>query len=264
MKIASFCLRIPVIPRRALLAMCWGVAGMASAQTSLEISWGSSIMHEKMILSDGLSLESDGPVMMELGSFGSFVPTASNMSEWEANWKVFDAITYSDSDSSDSFSTSSGDPSYGRYTGSAELTDGQLSTSEDAALHNPDAQFGANEQAYVFIRTGDYSSGSQWLLFTSAEDSDGAGLTDSVWQFPAAGGSGLQFSQNWWLDQADTAIVGSINGGSENGGDTGGGDFTDSSTDYVLRLHTIPEPASHLLILLSAAVFFRRRRYPHS
>lgn len=248
----------------AILAVWAGASSSATAQSTLEITWSSSLLDQRMILSDGLSLESgtSDPVIMEIGSFGSFIPTAENMHEWMDHWKIFDAITPGDSDSSDAFSTNSLDDTYGRYSGGAELTGGQLSTSEDAAFHNPDATFSGNEQAYVFMRTSDdYAGGSQWLLFTSSGDSDGTGLGDAIWQFPDTGDGAPDFSQVWTLDQADTAIVGAINGGSTNGGDTGAGSFTDSSTNFALRLHAVPEPESALLILISTVAVARRRRH---
>lgn len=234
----------------------------AAAQTNLEVSWGSSLLPQKMIRNDGSALDS-GPLTIEVGSFGTFTPTASNMDQWLTNWKVFDAITEPDSDpnGSDFMTYDANDSTLARFAGSANLTDGQLSDSEDAALQNPTATFGPNEQGYVFFRTGDaYIEDNQWLLFTSAVDADGAGLEDSVWEFPSISGGQPQFSLAWWLDQADTAIVGAINGGDIKGGSTGAGCFTDTSDDFAIRLHCVPEPSTGILALLSAVALLRRKR----
>ena len=75
----------------------------------------------------------------------------------------------------------------------------------------------------------------------------------SVWEFPAITGGQPQFTEAWWLDDADTAIFGALAGGDGGGGDTGMGTFTDGSTDFALRLHAIPEPQTATLALLSAA-----------
>ena len=234
----------------------------ASSQTDLEVSWGSSILEQKMILNDGSPLDS-GPITVEVGSFGSFTPTADNLDQWLANWKVFDAITDPDTDpnGSDFLSFNAGDHTLAKYAGSANLEDTtQTSDSEDAAIQNPAATFGPSEQGYVFFRTGDaVIADNQWLLFTSAVDADGAGLGDSVWEFPTV--SGLpQPPLAWWLDQADTAIVGAINGGDTKGGSSGAGCFTDTSTDFAIRLHCVPEPVTGLLVLISSVPLLCRRK----
>ena len=63
------------------------------------------------------------------------------------------------------------------------------------------------------------------------------------------------------LGGAGGRFVGAIDGGSSNGGDTGAGSFTDSSTNFALRLHAVPEPGTVLLILISTVALTRRR--PH-
>lgn len=259
-------LRLFIFKRIACCSIFVGLAGffsqLAKGQSNLEISWGSSIITQKMILEDGSVIDPNS-LIAEVGSFGSFVPTFENIGQWMDNWKVFDAISpaASDPDGSDFFVTNSGDPTLARYAGSAHLIDTQLSDSEDAAALNPTATFAGNEQGYVFFRTSDsLDSSSQWLLFTSLDDSDGVGLADSVWQFPNVEGGQAQFSLAWWLDQADTAIVGSIHGGSGNGGDTGGGLYSDPSTNYAIRLHSVPEPSTSSFLLLAAGLLFRGAR----
>jgi|GEM_PF-2566643 len=243
------------------------LAGSASGTDgqSLELSWGSSILREKMILEDGTALDPDS-LVTAVGTFGSFVPTVGNFDQWMANWRVFDAITVPDVDpnGSDFFLADSGDARMARFAGSAHLLSGQYSDSEDAAIWNPTATFGGGEQGYVMMHTGDALPVRQWLLFTSAVDSDGEGLADSEWQYPVLTGGQPQFALAWWLDQADTAIMGAIHGGSGNGGSTGGGSYNDSSSDFVLRLHSVPgavpEPRAAVLLLLALIPLFRRKR----
>ena len=146
--------------RWSIGALLLALSTSASAQSSLEVTWGSSLLPQKMIRNDGTALDS-GPITIEVGSFGSFTPTADNMDQWLANWKVFDAITDPDSDpnGADLLAYDAGDSTLARFAGSANLTDGQFSDSEDAVLQNPTATFGPNEQGYVFLRTGDAERG---------------------------------------------------------------------------------------------------------
>ena len=246
-----------------LLVLAVSASG-TDAQT-LELSWGSSILREKMILEDGTALDPSS-LVAAVGTFGSFVPTVGNFDQWMANWRVFDAITAPDTDpnGSDFFLADSGDARMARFAGSAHLLSGQYSDSEDAAMWNPTATFGGGEQGYVMMHTGDAYTVRQWLLFTSAVDSDGTGLADSVWQYPTLTGGQPQFAMAWWLDQADTAIMGAIHGGSGYGGSTGGGRYSDTSSDFVLRLHSdpaqVPEPGLALLLLLALIPLSRRKR----
>ncbi len=234
-------------------------------QTKVELSWGSSIFEEKMILSDGSSLD-PANLIIEFGSFdNSFAPDHTNMGQWLGEWRVFDAVkdtdpttATNDTDPNDSFTNQSGGTETARYEGMAHLLADATSDSVDAA---PSYTWSPGEQGYLFIRTSDnFVPSTEWVLLTS--NSAGQHVGDSVWEFPAVTGGQGQFPLAWWLDDADAAVFGAVDGGSGNGGDTGGGDFTDTSTDFGLRLHRIPEPGTGLLALLSAPAFFRRRRRP--
>ena len=250
------------------VALLCGTAPAALAQIQLELSWGSSFVEEKMILSDGTSLD-PSQLIIELGSFdNSFIPQWNNMADWLTEWRVFDAVTdtdpgiaTTDPDPQDFFTNVNGGSETVRFAGEGHLLADGTGTSEDAMAQNPFYTWSPEEEGYIFIRTSDdFVETSQWLLFRSAVDSDGAGLGDAVWEFPPVSGGQPQITLEWFLSQADDAIVGAIHGGSGVGGDTGVGTFTDSSTDFVLRLHNIPEPETWIYALIPAAILIFRRR----
>lgn len=246
-----------------LLILLFSSVRALVAQTQVEISWGSSLFEQKMILNDGTDLDPNN-LIIELGSFdNSFTPDHTNMSRWLSEWRVFDAITDSDpgvgttdSDPRDAFTNASGGSESARYSGAAHLLADSTSDSEDA---NPFYTWSPGEQAYLFIRTSDdFVEGSEWLLLTSFNETRHVG--DSVWEFPAVTGDQPQFSLAWWLDDADKAVFGAFGGGDPGGGDTGLGGFSDTSTDFALRLHNIPEPGPATLALITTFILILPRQ----
>lgn len=237
--------------------MTAGMLSVLLAQTAVEISWGTSLLEQKIILSDGTSVD-PSTLTIELGSFDdSFTPDHTNMGEWLSKWRVFDAITDSDSsvattdpDAADSFTNVSGGTDDARFAGMAHLLGDGTSDSEDAA---PGYTWSAGEQGYLFIRSSDlFISSSEWLLVTSKTGAQHEG--DNPWLFPSVNEGQEQFPLAWWAPDADKAVFGGV------GGTAGPGGYTDTSNDYLLRLHTIPEPTSTSLILASALVLAARRR----
>ena len=230
---------------------------LALAQTAIEVSWGTSVFEQKIILSDG-SVVDPANLIIEIGSFDSgFVPNRSNMGGWLSHWRIFDAVTdtdpsvtTTDADPADSFTNESGGEETARFGGVAHLLGDTTSDSEDAT---PGYTWSAGEQAYLFIRTSDvFTSTSEWLLVTSTNDSQHVG--DSIWQFPDVTGGQPQFSEAWWVADADKAVFGGL------AGSAGPGSYTDGSSDYSLRLHKIPEPGPALLGLTTAIFLLRGRR----
>ncbi|MDP0490081.1 MAG: hypothetical protein Q7Q71_03395 [Verrucomicrobiota bacterium JB023] len=229
-------------------------AASASAQEALRIEWGSSLVSEKIITSDGSAVTLD-EFSFELGGFaGGFVPTAENINEWLDNWQVFDAITENDPDrngtdqsgqpaSADFFIPGGGTDA--RFV-AADLLDGnQNSLSADS---NGTDTFGPGQQAYVFIRNSETTTaGSEWLLYTSE--------AGEVWEYPTVTSGQTQVPLTWYVAEADEAIWGGVNGST-----LGGGEFSDSSSDFVLRTHTfIPEPSVALFSALSGLLLLVRR-----
>ena len=216
---------------------------MALCQSSITYTWGTSTGAQRLVTSDGSPIEID-EFSIELGSFlNGFIPTLENIEQWAGNWGIFDAVTTPDSDSSDGF-IASGEQS--RFVGSAGLTLGQTSDSEDS--NNTDV-FAPGSQAYVFIRNADIiEAGTEFLLYTSEEG--------VAWQFDSVQNSSISFSPVWFVSQADTVLFGGLNG------EAGPGGFTDTSGDFVLRTHSvIPEPSVALLFVFAALSLLRRSRY---
>ncbi|NNC90629.1 MAG: hypothetical protein HKN82_19400 [Akkermansiaceae bacterium] len=226
------------------------------AQSELQIDWGSAGVTEKMILSDGTALQ-PAEFVVEIGVFEpGFTPTMANIVLWAANWRTFDAITPADLDDSD-FWTDDTDPD-ALFQGSANLDALQHSDSEDAAV--PFEEFAVGAQAYIWVYNQlELDSAAQWALLTSADDTV---TGDAVWSIPDADAGHTQTSVSWQLSQADTAIVGAVGDGT-NIIANGGGTVTDTSTDFVLRLHgaePVPEPSVALLAALAALLALPRRR----
>lgn len=220
----------------------------------VRIDWGSSAIVDKIITSDGSAI-SLAEFTVELGGFADgFVPTSSNVSQWTSKWRIFDAVTASDTDtngiggsSADGYLSESGTDAL--FAGSAHLQADQTSASEDA--NGLDA-FEIGQQAYVFIRNGEFSNstdnGVEWLLYTKT-GTDG-------WTYPGASETELNLPEIWSANDADTALWGAINGSQ-----VGAGEFTDGSSDFLLRTHTfVPEPSVAALLLMAAGLAFARKR----
>ena len=219
-------------------------------QSPLQIDWSTSLVLAPIVTSNGSAL-SLSKFSIELGGFANgFVPTSANIDEWVSNWRVFDAITdsepppESDSDvkNADIFVT---DGSNSRFAGTGFIDANGFSLSEDG---NGIDTFASDQQAYVFIRNDDtLNPGTEFLLYTSEED--------FVFQRP----TGMLGQPNtplvFGLDQVDTVLFGSANA------IVGDGSFTDTSTDFILRTHTVvPEPSTSLLLFGAGLGLLVRRR----
>lgn len=240
--------------QQQLLLLILGFAVAPCFGQTMQIDWGSSAVVDKIITSDGSAITL-AEFSVELGAFtDGFVPTEGNVSEWVDHWRVFDAITVGDSDtngrngaSGDGFISGGGTSAF--FAGTAHLQSDQTSASEDA---NGIDTFGPSQQAYVFIRNGDYpttsGSGVEWLLYTN-ESANG-------WTYPDVSPDSPNIPQHWSALNADEAVWGAVNGSV-----VGGGIHTDASSDFLLRTHTIvPELSTFFLSLLGIAPFFRRVR----
>ncbi|GHC42177.1 PEP-CTERM sorting domain-containing protein [Roseibacillus persicicus] len=218
----------------------------ATRAQQLQIDWGTSVVNEKIITSNGSGVSLD-EFSIELGGFASgFVPTEANVDDWVSNWRVFDAVTAGDTDSSDNFSSVGIGSTESRFVGTDYLQADQTSASEDS---NGLDTFGPSESAYIFIRNSDAPGvNSEWSLYTRS--------SDAAWEFPSVSGGQPATPLSWFVAQADTAVWGGINGSI-----VGGGEFTDGSSDFIIRTHTfVPEPGVAILSLLGLAGLLRRRR----
>ena len=155
---------LPTILMYAKLLRCitlWFVlAGLGHAQT---INWGSPVW-SNLLDSTGATLASDS-YAFELGTFGSFVPTDSNITSWSANWKAFDQASYS--------------PAAG-YFGSSATMNPTTGLSSNSIGGSTDF---AGQSAYLFVRNtegtnGAFSTSGEYLLARNAS-----------WTFPVLASS---------------------------------------------------------------------------
>ena len=238
--ITDFITKLPKImnPRLIpnLLAASLLFAGAAQART---IVWGTDV--------DSLLIDSSGALLdssytFELGSFGSFIPTSTNMDEWLTNWKVFDRATAP--------GVNGYNPDAGYVASSAVLEADQ--TTDNLSLPQ-DVTFEQGEQAYIFAYQGlDLNSVIEWALVTN-DSSDGDSADD--WIFPISDTRSPD-TLDWKINGASAAVFGGENG------TQGPGDYTGTQTGFVLQTATaVPEPGSALFILLSGLLMnFRRKR----
>ena len=103
------------------------------------INWGNSV-GSSLYSSTGSAL--DDSYTFELGSFGSFVPTEFNMTEWLSNWKVFDRAAAP--------AGSGWNSGAGYFTSSSTLL-GNGTSSEAVTWSLPGYTFGAGEQGYIWV-----------------------------------------------------------------------------------------------------------------
>lgn len=236
-------------PLRLLATLLVAVGALSSASATT-INWGTYISPTSYLFdSSGTNL--DDNYVFELGSFGSFVPTAANMTDWLANWKPFDRATAP--------AGSGFDSATGTVAHSATLeTDLTTSNTSLSQLNT----FNLGEQAYIWIYKDTfgnsspspvYGTGLQWSLVTN-NASDGIVADD--WLFPAPSGH-VSSTLDWRIEDATATPFGGLNNLE------GAGSYTSTPADFVLQTHTvaaIPEPGSALLLLVSATLGIRARR----
>lgn len=222
----------------------------ASAQATT-INWGTYISPTSYLF-DSAGTNLDDTYVFELGSFGSFVPTAANESSWLANWKPFDRATAPFS--------SGWNSSIGNVAHSATL---QTDFTSDSTTVPHTYTFATGEQAYIWAYkdiNGNFSPtpgvGMEWALVTN-DSSDGV-VADN-WTFPVPSGHVVS-TLDWRIEDATATPFGGLNNVQGPGG------FSNTPTDFILQTHTVaavPEPGSAILLtlgLLVRTMRFRRRK----
>ena len=155
-------MRKHILPVLALLALA---AGPASA---VEINYTSPAF-ENGVTSDGTTPLTSG-FTFSLGSFGNFTPTASNTSQWLANFTSLGSIAWDDT--------------FTQY-------------SNTVTLSSNSAPFGTSTQAFVWGYNMTSGSSEQWVL-----------LTNQNWTFPAS--TNLLPTQWDASDAGTYAVVGTV------------------------------------------------------
>ncbi len=245
-------MKIPAPLRRPFLGATLAIALLASVgMSSLQartINWGTSV---GALLYDSAGVKLDDSFSFDLGTFGSFVPDATNLSEWGLHWKPFDRATAP---------AASGWNSAAGYLASSANHESDGTSSESPPL--PSLTFAKDEQAYLWAYDSlTYAAGAEWALITN-NASDGSSTGDWLMPDPAD-----QLSQplEWRISsslslstRATTVIFGGLNDVQ------GAGDFAAPAGTFALQTHAVvvPEPGSAWLILSVAlvALGWRQRR----
>jgi len=233
--------------QRRLLAFAFCVAGCLFLSTgrapAATIYWGSAA-NDLLFDSSGNPL--DNSFTFELGTFGSFLPDASNVEQWLSNWKILDRLIAPASsgwNSSESF-----------FSGTLAIqADG---TSSRGAELGTNFIFSQGEQAYIWVYNDlGVIPGSEWALITN-DSSDGNATDD--WVVPALPdpcgcGSGAD-SLEWRLSLASVPEYGGVND------EYGEGDVSVTPQVFSLQTAIVPEPGTALLILTAGLLFQIRQR----
>lgn len=180
----------------------------------------------------------DATFVFELGTFSpGFVPDASNLDQWSANWLIFDAA----------IAGSGWSPANQEVTGTVEHTATSGSTSPFAT---PGATFDQGAPAYLWVyNSKDLNTNPEWALLL---DVDNGANTYYPWEFPDPTLTGDSF--DWQTQDVDTAIFGGVNG------TRAAGDFTALPATFTIQTAVVPEPGSALLLVLGALATYRRCR----
>jgi hypothetical protein len=220
------------------------------------INWGTYISPSSYLF-DSAGTNLDDNYVFELGTFGLFNPTTVNMSDWLANWKVFDRAT---APGTNGWNSGSGIVAHSATAidqpATPDLTD---SLSDNASL--PANTFNQNEQAYIWVYkdtfgnpnpSPTYGAALQWALVTN-NSTDGIPADD--WLFPPPSGHVVS-TLDWRIEDATATPFGGLNNVE------GAGDFSSTPPDFILQTHTVaavPEPSSALFVGLAGVLMMLRR-----
>jgi hypothetical protein len=195
------------------------------------VVWGSSF-NDLLFTSTGQPL--DNSFIFEVGIFTSgFLPVLNNSDQWDANWKVLDRAVHS--------AAEGWNVAKQYFVSSFEhLPDG----TSDSLAADPADVFLMGETVYLWVYNSEaIGPGSEWALVT---DSDLLGNLANAWRIPDPSDP-VGTSYDWQLLDADTAILGGVNG------IQGAGDSSVNPGTFSLQTHVVPEPGSSLLVLLALA-----------
>lgn len=217
---------------KSLLPVCallWLSAPLLPART---ISWFNA---PGDVMVDASNNTLGAAITFEIGTFGAFVPTDLNLDQWAANWKVFDRAVAGD----------------GWNTGSQYLTSSAQFRADGTSSFGGVETFMMADTMYLWAYSSqDLLPTSQWALVRDATTGPGS----PAWTLPASDTLNPT-SIDWDLVQANTAIIGGVNGV------YGGGDYdTLADPGFVLQLAAVPEPGSALLLAAALTLGMRRRR----
>jgi hypothetical protein len=221
-----------------LLLTAWLLPSLAQART---ISW-SNVVGDDLFNSQGVTL--DASFTFEMGIFiNGFVPTATNLNDWNSNWLVFDAAIANDG----------WNVNAQFFSSSAE----QLSSGESSSGFASPGIFPANAQAYLWVyNSKGVLDSSEWALVSDFSPTGNIEGTDR-WIFPAPPtAQSVNLNLTWNLGDAETAIFGAV----QSGASQGGGSVSNQPGVFSLQTYQVPEPGSALLIGAAGVLILMRRR----
>lgn len=239
----------PLLPSKLLLSkimktlltllpmlVTWLSLSQLQART---ISW-SNLVGDDLFNSQGVAL--DASFTFEMGIFiNDFVPTSSNINDWNTNWQVFDAAVVGDG----------WNVGAQFFASTAEQLPSGLSNSS----FTTGGTFLLSSQAYLWVyhsKTVDFSS--EWALVS---DFSGVGNIADRWVFPSPPTEDqVNLSMTWSLADAETALFGALHSGVSEGG----GEVTNQPSSFSLQTYQVPEPGSALLIASAGLLMLIRRR----
>lgn len=226
-----------------LLAAIVIIGALLTPAQARTIGWGNQA-YDELYNSQGIAL--DSTFLIEVGTFiNGFVPTGSNVSDWNANWIIFDRAALR-TDILD------GDDAPINYFASQA---NHLTNAQSSSLYTtPGATFAQNTQAYMWVyNSKSISFTSEWALVANLIPS-GLESEGDPWRFPSpADEFGIPLS--WSLSGAETALYGSV----RDGASRGDGEYTVTPATFSLQTHQVPEPGAALLIASAGLLFMMRR-----
>ncbi len=245
-----------VMNTRSLLLLLF-LALPAPLLRATEVDWGSIFGDGQMYTSSGNLLNNS--YTFELGVWANgFTPTASNVSLWAANWEVISVAAAPFSNGWNSLDAS--DPNVNNPSFNNQYFSQRAFFNADGTVTGAGSTvFTPGQQVYIWaFNTQAVTPGTEWALVTSLTSTSSS---DSVWQVPQIDSTGLAFPLAWSLDNADTAVFGSVYGTS--GAGVQNVDPGPGNTLQTYSLSAVPEPGSAVMILV-AGLLLRLRRKPRS
>jgi hypothetical protein len=230
-----------IMKLRSLLALgllCLGCTATTQART---IAWGSD-PNDVMLNSNGAALTD--AYSFELGTFGSFVPTAANVDDWASNWKVLDRAVAP--------GVNGWNSAFGWVSGTVSVEPDQTGSRADLTQH----VFAVGEQAYM-LAYNNLAFGAPNAELALITDDSSDGVVADNWTIPVSATHDPTFIE-WTLASSSTVVFGGLKSVQ------GPGAYTAPSGGFALQTHTdpvpVPEPSSALLGAMALGLIQARRK----
>lgn len=220
---------------------------LSTAALADTYNWGGGIADTFLQSAGGPPV--DGTFWFELGTFGNFTPTSSNVDQWAANWHIFDRASSDIQVDPDQqwkpstpllSATAVFDDPTGHTTKFSTLTS-VFAQADPKYLNNDGAQSHnfAEQQAYIWVFNSRATNvGASWGLFSS---------TLPEWTFPALDPNPCNCDPiNLNLADLDISVLGPP--------------VTQNPPGTTLTLTVVPEPGSAFLLLTTGLILIFKRK----